>query len=186
MKGYYADFQLIEKTLDGFADTGKIDALKLDIFDSVIKRSNTDQIRILNNTFLNLNDQRILFGVFRNISETSRIMKSRLEQAYSISENPTTVEVALEIMPLFYNLSGFIDDFFNKMEIFDSEKIFIFSRNLYKKAKKLGFSQDTSSQLKEIGLSATHIKKFVDKFNENIISELELEEEVGPADEHPN
>jgi len=184
MKRYYDDFAIIEKTLGGFADTGIIGVSQLDVFDSIIEKSNADQIKILNNTYLTLNDQRILFGVFRNISETSRIMKSRLEQAYSIGENPTTTEAALEIMPLFFNLSDYIDDFFNKIEIFDSDKIFMFSRNLYKKAKKLGFSQDSSTQLKEIGVSTTQIKKFVEKFNEHIVNELELEEEVGSADEN--
>jgi len=184
MKRYYDDFTIIEKTLRGFTDTGIIGVSQLDVFDSIIEKSNADQIKILNNTYLTLNNQRILFGVCRNISETSRIMKSRLEQAYSTGENPATAEAALEIMPLFFNLSDYIDDFFNKLEIFDSDKIFMFSRNLYKKAKKLGFSQESSTQLKEIGVSTTQIKKFVEKFNENIVNELELEEEVGSLDEN--
>jgi hypothetical protein len=170
--------------LNGFVEAHQIDVTKLNIFDIIIERSRSDQFRILNNAYLSLDDQRTLFGAFRNISEISGIMKSQLKEAHAIGENPTTAELALEIMPSFITLSQYLDDVLAKKEIYDPDKIFLFSRNLYKKSKQLGFFKNTFSQLKEIKLSKIEVKQFFNKFNEKITTELELQEEVGSTDDN--
>jgi hypothetical protein len=172
--------------LHGFVEAHQIDVTKLNLFDGIIERSRTDQFRILNNSYLSLDDQRTLFGAFRNISEISGTMKSRLKEAQIMGENPTTAELAFELMPSFITLSQYLDDVLAKKEIYNPSKIFLFSRSLYKKGKQLGFYKNTSSQLKEIKLSKVEVVQFINKFNEKIITELELQEEVGSADDHSN
>jgi hypothetical protein len=113
-------------------------------------------------------------------------MKSRLRKSHIIGENPTTAELALEIMPSFITLSQYLDDVLAKREIYNSDKIFLFSINLYKKSKQLGFFKNTTSQLKEIKLSKVEVEQFFNKFNEKITTELELQEEVGSTDDNSN
>jgi hypothetical protein len=170
--------------LNGFVEAHQIDITKLNIFDVIIESSRSDQFKILNNAYLSFDDQRTLFGAFRNISEVSGIMKSRLKEAHRIGENPTTAELALEIMPSFITLSQYLDDVLAKKEIYNLRKIFLFSRSLYKKAKQLGFYKNSFSQLKEINLSKVEVEQFINKFNEKIITELELQEEVGSPDDN--
>ena len=169
--------------LRDFINTGIIDVSKLDSINSIISKSNSDQIKVLNNAYLSPNEQIILFGALRNISQTTSIMKSKLEYAHSIGENPTAAEMAFELIPIINTLSSYIDDFFNNREIYDLPKLELFSRSLYKKAQKMNFAKDVSSQLEEEGIREPQIESFVKKFGENIIYELELEDELDIEDE---
>jgi hypothetical protein len=180
---YVEETAKLENLLSEFIDSKKIDVSKLSSIDSIINQSKSDQIRVLNNAYLSPDEQMILFGALRNIFQTTSVMKQRLEIAYSIGENPTTAESAFEIIPIIDVLSGYIDDFFKNREIYNLEKLELFSRNLYKKAKKIGFAKDVATQLKEEKIYEPQINSFVEKFNENIISELNLEDELGAAED---
>lgn len=186
MLRYSDEFDKIENLFSGFIDTKKIDESKLQYLDSIIKQSNTDQLHILNNAYLSLEEQTTIFGALRNISQTTLLMKERLISASKIGENPTTAEIAFDLIPFIQNVSIYIDDFFDNKEIYNLEKLEIFSRNLYKKAKKLGFSKDISSQIQEEGLTEPQISGFIEKFSEKVINELDLGEEIGTEDESIN
>lgn len=183
---YSNEFGKMENLVSGFIDTKIIDESKLEFFDLIIKQSNTDQLFILNNAYLSMDEQTTLFGALRNISQTTFMMKERLINASSIGENPTTAEIAFDLIPILLNVSNYVDDFFYNKEIFNLDKLELFSRHLYKKAKKLGFSKNISSQLQEEGLDGRQISGFIEKFNENIINELELGEEIDSEDESIN
>jgi trehalose-6-phosphatase len=186
MTNYESNFKFITKTLNGFVEARQIDVSKLNVFDGVIEKSRSDQFKILNNSYLSLNDQRTIFGAFRNISDISETMKIRLKEAHKTGDNPTTAELALEIMPSFITLSQYLDDILAKKEVYNTEKIFLFSRNLYKKSKQLGFFKNAAAQLKEIKLSRGDIEQFFKKFNDTVTTELELQEEVGSPDDNSN
>jgi len=183
---YVTAFDSIENVLNRFVQDARIDHSQLALFDRIIDRSSEDEVRILNNSYISLNEQRALFGAFRNIKISTKMMKNRLENACKFHENPTTVEIALEIIPIYQNLSRYLDDFLDRKEIYELDKICLFSRSLYKKSKQLGFSQDTSSQLKEIGISPELVGEFVEEFTVNVSKELELDEEIGFQDESAN
>jgi len=180
---YTSTFGLLENMVNCFIRTASIDQSQLTLFDGIIEKSNEDSFRVLNNSYISLNEQRTLFGAFRNINLSLKIMKNRLKYAYKLNENPITAENALEIMPLYLNLSKYLDDYLDTNEINELEKICLFSRNLYKKAHQLGFYQDSSSQLREIGVSTKLVDEFIDEFTAKISEELELDEEIGFEDE---
>lgn len=186
MTAYTVAFVSIENLLNQFIQSVSIDSSKLSLFDTLIQNSSEDEIRILNNSYIPLYEQRALFGAFRNIKISTKMMKKRLEDAIKRHENPTIAEIALELMPLYQTLSRYLDDFIDRQEIFEIDKIDLFSRNLYKKSIQLGFYQDSSSQLKEMRISSKIVDEFVEGFSENINKELELVEEIDTADESPN
>lgn len=183
MSSYSERFELVNTALNSFVRTGRIDRAQLEVFNEISERAKQDQFRILNQPYLSLNDQRVLFGAFRNISQSTEMMKVRLQNASKIGENPMTAEISLELAPLYLALGSYIDDFFTKKEIFDSNKIFLFSRNLYKKAKKYGFLKDTSSQLKELRIAPSVVEAFVETFVNSVSQEIEIEEEVTTLNE---
>jgi len=186
MSWYSERFGLVNTTLGSFVRAGRIDGSQLEVFSEINERAKEDQFRVLNQPYLSLNDQRIMFGVFRNISQSTEIMKVRLQNASKIGENPITAEMSLKLAPLYLALGSYIDDYFSKKEIFDSDKIALFSRNLYKKAKKHGFLKDTSSQLKDLGIAPSIIKAFAETFANNVSQEIEIEEEVTTQNEDSN
>ena len=186
MNSYSEQFELVNAALDSFVQTGKIDGAQIEVLNEISERAKGDQFRILNQPYLSINDQRVLFSAFRNISQSTEIMKVRLQNASKIGENPTTAEVSLELTPLYLALGSYIDDFSNKKEVFDSDKIFLFSRNLYKKAKKFGFLKDTSSQLEELRIAPSIVDDFVETFTNNVSQEIEIEEEVAILNEDSN
>jgi len=179
MLKYSDEVGKIGNILSDYLDKGMIDVSKLDDLDNIIKKSHSDQITVINNSYLSADEQMVLFGALRNISQTASVMKEKLYYAHIKGENPTTAELAFELIPLFENLSDYIDDYFENREIFNLEKLEMFSRNLYKKAKKTGFAKSVSTQLEEEKIYENQIVDFVEKFNEKIISELELEDEIG-------
>ena len=186
MNWYSERFELMNIALNSFVQTGRIDRSQLEVFNEINERAKEDQFRILNQPYLSLNDQRVLFGAFRNISQSTEIMKVRLQNASKIGENPTTAKISLELAPLYLALGSYIDDFFNKKEIFDSNNIFLFSRNLYKKAKKHGLLKDASSQLTDLRIAPSVVEAFAETFTNNVSQEIEIEEEVTTQNEDSN
>ena len=178
MQSYKVELATIQRMLEEFVESGKIDAGKLSLLDKIIKWSEEDQFRVLNKSYLSLNAQRSFFGAIRNVNVSLKSMKERLKGAADIHENPKIAELALELMPSFFNLAPFIDSF-NSGEVSakKAENVSKFSRILYKKAKSFGFSQDTITQLREAGITESQVKSFVDNFSKNVALELEIEEE---------
>lgn len=182
MRSYEHEFATIQRVLEGFVKSGNIDASKLGSLDSVIKWSEEDQVRVLNKSYIPLNVQRSFFGAIRNVNVSLKSMKEKLRKAAVIHENPKTAELALELMPSFFNLVPYIDSFNNgEIPVKKTENVDKFSRILYKKAKAFGFSQDATSQLKDVGISESQIKSFIDSFGKNVALELEIEEEASSS-----
>jgi len=187
MRSYSQEIAKIEKMLEGFVESSKIDANQLSLMDNVIKWSEEDQIKVLNNSYLALDVQRLFFGAIRNVNVSMKSMKEKLKGAATRRENPGTAELALELMPSFSNLASYVDLFIGKKgsEI-KLDNVTKFSRILYKKAKSYGFYQDVASQLKEAGVTDSQIESFIDSFSRNIAQELDIEEEVSSTVESGN
>lgn len=182
VRSYRREFIKIQEMLQGFVESGEIDATKLSLMDSIIKWSEEDQIKTLNDSYLPLEAQRSFFGAIRNVNISMKSMRKKLESAPVKHENPTTAELALELMPSFFNLAPHIDSLIAR-DIHAIRKrrlrnVSRFSRILYRKAKSSGFSQDTISQLKEAGVTKSQIESFIDDLNRNVALELDIEEEV--------
>ena len=185
--GWYSEhFDRVDTTLKSFVQKGKIDTAQLEVLNEISERAKADQFRILNQSSLSLSDQRILFSSLININQSTDVMKSRLKNASMIGENPTTAEISLDLIPLYQEIGNYIDDFFSKKEIFNSEKLFLFSRNLYKKAKKYNFLKDTSSQLRALKISSSIITSFAETFANNVNHEIEINDEVTNLNEDSN
>lgn len=187
MRSYKEEILAIQSMLEKFVDSGKIDAKKLDLMDNIIKWSEEDQIKVLNNSYLSLPVQRSFFGAIRNMNIALKKMKERLKEASSLHENPTIAELAIEMMPSFSNLAPYVDSLMNQDVLPTKVKNVVeFSRILYKKAMNLGFSQDVASQLKEAGVTSSQIESFLDRFRKNVALELDIEEEVSSFNENSN
>ena len=179
MLAYKDEIAAIRSLLEGFVKSGKIDPNKLSLMDNIINRSEEDQFRVLNKSYLPLDTQRSFFGAIRNMNISLKSIKERLKGAAAIHENPTTAQLALELIPSFLNLAPYIDSFNNgEISAKEVENVSKFSRILYKKARSFGFYQDAISQLKEAGITESQVKSFVDNFRKNIALELEIEEEA--------
>jgi len=165
----------IRRMLIGFLEQG-IDVSRLDLMDRIVKSSKIDQVKILN-SYLPLVEQRTLFGATRNIHNIIRIMKEKLKTACETHENPTTIELSLEIMENLSNLAPYIDEFITNGKTGDMDRIDELSRILYRKAKNLGFYQGVDAQLHDAGITQNEVKTFVEKLNENIELEMETEDE---------
>jgi len=186
MPTYRQELISIRDMLKVFVERGKIDTDQLTLMDELIKRSAQDQFKVLNNAYLSLDAQRSYFGAIRNINVSMSCIKAKLEDASARHENPTTAELALELLPSFFNLVPYIDEFLDEAKATKAENVSRFSRILYRKAKLFGFSKDMISQLNEAGVTKTQIKNFIDKFNQNVASELDIEEEVSSNNEDSN
>lgn len=183
MHSYKKEISSIENVLNRFVSSGKIDTEKLGKLDNAIKWSDEDQIRVLNNSYLSLFEQRLFFGAIRNMNTSLKRMKERLAEASRLKENPTTAELALELMPSFLNLVPYVDNLINNNRYPRENEIIIkFSRLLYKKATMLGFSQDVASQLKDAQVEDSQIESFIDRFSKNVALELDIEEEVSATE----
>jgi len=183
MNWYTETFGNVSELLSSFISSSHIDASKLGIFDEVIEKSREDQMIVINHSYLSIGHQRVLFSALYNISQSMDVMKKRMVYAHKISENPSTAELSLELIPHLENVSTYIDQYLNDNKIPDEDKLFTFSRNLYKKSKKLGFTKDASSQLKEVGITVSEIESFSDSFTENVYNEIEIDEEEDYLDE---
>jgi hypothetical protein len=172
--------------LSEFTKKGKIDASQLDLMDNIIKMSAEDQFRVLNRSSLSLDAQRSFFGAIRNVNIAMASMKAKLAEASVKHENPTTAELALELLPSVLNLVPYIDEFHDNAKVRQLNNVSRFSRILYKKAKTLGFSKDRMSQLKEAGVTTEQVEAFIDSFDKNVALELDMEEEVSSSDEDSN
>ena len=183
MRSYREEIFTIQKMLKEFVDSGRIEANKLDVMDNIIRWSEEDQIKILNNSYIPLYAQRSFFGAIRNVNISMKSMKKRLVRASSQHENPATAEQALELIPSFLNLAPHIDSLLSENAFPTKvENVFKFSRILYRKAAAFGFSQDAASQLKEAGVTDSQIESFLDCFSKNISLELDIEEEVSTSE----
>lgn len=186
LRKYEQELASVQVMLKGFSGKGIINVMQLHLMDKIIKWSEEDQFRILNDASLSLDEQRAIFGGIRNINVAMRSMKERLEQASEKRENPTTAELALELMPSFSTLFPEIDAFFNEKKTMDVEYFSKFSRILYRKAKSLGFSKDVASQLSEAKITRSQVKAFLENLKKNIAVELDIEEEVSSSDDSNN
>ncbi len=177
MYSYKQELVAIQGMLNSFIKTKVIDVKQLSKMDSVIKRSEEDQIRTLNSS-MPLDIQRTVFGAVRNIHTTVKAMKGRLLTASARHENPTTAEKALEMMEILSNVAHSIDVFANERRITDAKDIEKLSRILYRKAKSFGFSEDQQTQLREAGITEIQVESFINHFGNNLSQELDIEEEV--------
>lgn len=184
MRKYDQQFLGIQAMLHGFCQKGIIDTKHLNPIDNLIKWSEEDQVKVLNDASLSLDQQLSVFGAIRNINVSMRSMKERLELAAEKQENPTTAELALELMPSFRTLAPDIDAFLHGEKDIDFGYVAKFSRILYKKANSLGFSKDTVSQLKEAKITQSQVKNFMENLKKNLAVELDIEEEVSSTDEN--
>jgi hypothetical protein len=182
---YEHELHNVQKTLNGFREKGIVDTKRLNCLDNIIKWSEEDQVKVLNNASLTLDEQMSIFGAVRNVNVAMRSMKERLELAAQKHENPTTAELALELIPSFRTLVPDIDAFFGGERV-DLEYVAKFSRILYRKANALGFSRDLVSQLKEAGVKQSQVKTFLESLKKNVAVELDIEEEVSSTDENSN
>ena len=186
MYSYSQDIINIQKMLSLFVKTKNIEVSQLSKMDMLIKRSEEDQIRVLNSS-LPLSLQRTMFGAIRNVSTSIKAMKEKLKTASLRRENPTTAEQALELIESLSNIACYIDPFTNESRIIaEPEKIDKFSRLLYRKAKSLGFSEEKEAQLREAGITRKQVERFVNNFDKNVSQELGIEEEVKPTFENNN
>lgn len=186
MRRYEQELLSVQKMLEGFSKKGIVDAKRLNLMDNIIKWSEEDQFKILNDASLSLDAQRSIFGAIRNINVAMRTMKERLELSAEKHKNPTTAELALELMPSFFTLVPEIDVFLREKKGVDLEYVSKFSRILYKKANSLGFSRDLVSQLKEAKITQSQVKTFLESLKKNVAMELDIEEEVSSSDESNN
>jgi hypothetical protein len=175
MYSYVEACAVIQRMLRGFLERG-IDVTKLDTMNRVIKSSEIDQVKILN-SYLSLLEQRALFGATRNIHTIIKVMKEKLKIARETHENPTTIELSLEIMQHLSNVASYIDEFMIRGKAVDINRLNELSRILYKKASYFGFYQDVETQLKDARISEEEVKTFVEKLNENMELEVESEDE---------
>jgi len=166
----------IRRMLRDFLERG-IEVTELDLMDRVIKSSEIDQVKILN-SYLSLVEQRALFGATRNVHNIIKVMKEKLKIARETHENPTTLELSLEIMQPLSNVATYIDEFMIHRKVEDVDKLNELSRILYKKANYFGFYQDIETQLKDARITEEEIKTFVEKLNENIELEMETQDET--------
>lgn len=177
MFSYIEEVSKINNLLNEFVKSRKIEIDKLNSMDNLISFSKENQINTLNSGYLTLKEEIVLFGVMTNIKNTLESMKERLKVASERHENPTTAELALEIMPSFDNLEPFINDFVNNRYLHDIERLDDFSRILHRKAHKLGFSKDIKSQFKEADVTVGDVQEFMTKLKNNI--EIELDVQMG-------
>lgn len=177
MESYTKAFTSLEKLLIDFQESGVIDTSKLDLIDPIVESTERDQVRVLNLSYLSLDAQRAMFGGMRSIQNTGIMLKEKLKTASERHENPTTVELALEIMPHLSNVAKYLDEFITRGKV-EIAKIREFSRILHKKAKSLGFSRDSRVQLDEAGITSEEIKTFIKDLTENLTFEMETEGEL--------
>ena len=175
MYSYARSLESIRKMLVDFLERG-IDVSKLDPVDRVVDSSKIDQVKILN-SYLSLVEQRVLFGAVRNIHNVVKTMKEKLKIARETHENPTTLELSLEIMQHLSNVAFYVDEFVIRGKIKNMNRIKELSRILYRKARYLGFYQDIDTQLKDAGITEEEVQTFVEKLNENIELEMEIKDE---------
>jgi len=154
-----------------------IEVTELRLLDRLIKSSEIDQIRILN-SYLSLVEQRALFGAMRNIYNIARAMKEKLIIARETHENPTTLELPIEIMQHLSNVAPCIDEFVIHGKTGDIGRINELSRILYRKANYLGFYQDMETQFKDANITEEEVKTFVEELHKNIELEMETEDET--------
>ena len=166
MHRYVESFENIQKMLIDFLRHG-IDFNKLDPVDQVIESSEIDQVKILN-SYRSLKEQRTLFGAMRNINNIVGVMKEKIKIACETHENPTTLELSLEMIKHLSNLAPYIDEFMTNGKKEEIDRINELSRILYRKANYLGFYQDIETQFKEANISKEEVKDFVEKLNEDI------------------
>jgi hypothetical protein len=177
MYTYKQDISQIQEMLSAFLKNKYIDTAQLKKTDPIIKKSEEDQFKILNCS-LPLDVQRTIFGAVRNINITVKSMKQKLKTAAARHENPTTAEKAFEVMESLNNLVSCISSYENGSRNGNLNEIDDYSRILYRKAKAFGFSEDMNTQLKEAGVTGPQIESFIDRFDNNLAQELDIEEEV--------
>ena len=165
MDSYVRNLAGIERMLNFFLAKG-IDTSKLRDIERIVMASKIDQFKILNSP-LSLDKQRALFGATRNLTNTLQVMEYRLETARQTHENPTTIELSLELIPHLSSVGSYVDDFTLNKHVQDLRRINEASRILHRKASELGFSQDIETQLKEAEISEEEAATFIRSLNKN-------------------
>ncbi len=180
MISYREELSKVNNMFVGFINNRKIEVNKLDSMNNLIAFATENQVRVLNSGYFSLNEQIVLFGTLTNVKNVTETIKQRLAVASEKHENPTTAELALEMMPSFYNLVPYIDDFVNNKPVRDIDRLDEFSRILHRKANKFGFSKDIKTQFKEANITTDDVKEFVEKLKTNIEIELDIEIDEDP------
>jgi hypothetical protein len=175
MFNYVKGLENIRKMLMGFLSNG-IDVTKLEPMDRVIESAKIDQVKILN-SYQPLAVQRTLFGAMRNISNVVEVMKEKVRIARETHENPTTLELSLEIIEHLSTIAPYVDDFIIEGKIREMSRLNELSRILYRKANRLGFYQDVETQLKQARISRDETQAFLERLSENIGLEVETLDE---------
>lgn len=176
MFNYVEGCERLRKMLDTFLVNG-IDEVHLEPLDDLVKSSQIDEVKALNSP-QPLSQQRVLFGALRNIHGTTDEMRAKLRIARVIHENPKTVERALEMIESLCAIAPYIDEFLTEGRTKESEKINELSRELYRKANRLGFYQNLDTQLKRARISENDVEDFVKKLTKNIEIEVETTDET--------
>ena len=171
---YRPEFITIRNTVSDFVETKHIDPEKLNVFDNVLKWTVEDKFEVLNNAYLTIKEQMILFGAFTEIEKTIKVLKEKLEMAIQRHENPTTAVQVLDLMPSLIEIGPLVDVFINTKKISNFDSLHMLTRKLYKDARASGFSKDTSSQIDDIGISNEEVNSVVTSF----IEVLSLEEKT--------
>jgi hypothetical protein len=180
---YAQRVQTIQRMLGDFRQKGIIDNTRLAPLDELIRSSYADQFRILNAPWLSLDEQRSLFGAIRNMHTIAKTVKARLAAASERHENPTTTDLSLEVIESLSSLAPYVDEYFTRGQVSQLRAINELSRILHKKAKRLGFSEDSTTQFKSLKIGPEELKDFTDKLNQNIQSETDIDEDVGSTNE---
>jgi len=183
MIGYVDKVRNIQSLLVDFKQKGVIDKARLGSLDDVIRSSYSDEFRVLNTPRLSLDEQRSLFGAFRNMHTTTKAMKAKLETASEGHENPSTANLSLEFIETLSSLAKSVDQYLFAGRPPQMSAIDEMSRAVYKKAKRFGFWEDTATQFRELNLGPQELKNFTEKLNKNIEAETDIDEDVGSTNE---
>jgi len=176
MFNYVEGCERIHRMLNTFLVNG-IDENHLEPLDDLIKSAQIDEVKALN-SYQPMSQQRILFGAFRNIYNTTEEMRAKLRIARAIHENPKTVERALEMIENLCVVAPYIDEFLTKGGTKESGRLNELSRALYRKANRLGFYQNVDAQLKHAQIREAEVEAFAKKLTENIEIEVETTDET--------
>ena len=175
MFSYGSELSRITNVLNTFVSNRKIETDRLDSMDTLISFSNEIQVKTLNLGSLTLEEEITIFDATTNIKNTLESMKAKLQIAFEKHENPTTAELALEVMPSLRNLEPFINDFVNTSNVRDIDRLNEFSRILHKKAHKLGFYKDVEDQFQEVDIKPEDVQEFIEQLKDNIEIELDIQ-----------
>jgi len=158
----------IENLLNSFIKHGKIKPNKLIKLGKFQEMCIMEQRMILADSLISLENQRDVFSTLKNIRETTGIMKHKLLIAHSVGENPTTVEMCLQIMPTMKEILNTYDVLKGKFSIDGMKKMKLLSFDLLRLTRRMGFARDYEKELKENKMSENQKITFIENFKDNL------------------